>query len=233
MGQVVRWARTSALLLVLVLLTELQPAAAGASAAALPPALQAGLDRALLDYGSGRLQPAARAFQHLARQEVPVAQYNLAVMHLRQELPGASPLQARRWMQRAANAGFVTAQHGLGQALESGAFGRRDLVLAHDWYQRAAEAGSVDAQLALGTAYYLGRGRAADSAQAAHWFREAAKGGDVGAMYLLASMYEKGAGIAADRRLARYWYAAAAAQGDEAAPGKVKDLDAASAGSGK
>lgn len=217
-------ARTGAV--VLLMLTALSGAWAHGP---LPQVHQAAVDRALLDYAAGRLQPAARAFQRLARLEVPVAQYNLAVMHLRRELPAASPVQARRWMEQAAAAGFVTAQHDMGQALETGAFGRRELVLAHDWYQRAAEAGSADAQVALGTAFYLGRGRPQDGAQAAHWFREAAKTGDVGAMYLLASMYEKGDGVPADRRLARYWYAAAAALGDEAAPGKVQELDAASA----
>lgn len=193
----------------------------------LPAAVQAQVDRALLDYGSGRLRPARLVFERLARQGVPVAQYNLAVMHLRKELPGSSPALARRWLERAARAGFVTAQHDLGQALETGLLGRRDLVQAHDWYALAATRGSVSAQLAMGTAHYLGRGRAHDGPQAAHWFREAAKAGDVGAMYLLASMYEHGEGIATDRRLARYWYGAAAAQGDDAAAAKVKALDAA------
>src|SRR5436853_285534 len=61
---------------------------------------------------------------------------------------------------------------------------------------------------------------------AAHWYREAANHGDVGAQYILGSMYEKGDGVSADLRLARYWYAAAARQGDEAAPAKLKDIDA-------
>jgi TPR repeat protein len=65
-----------------------------------------------------------------------------------------------------------------------------------------------------------------DPARAVLWFREAANGGDVGAMYLLASMYEKGDGVGRDLRLARYWYEMAARHGDEAAPGKVRELDA-------
>ena len=69
--------------------------------------------------------------------------------------------------------------------------------------------------------------RPKDAARAVHWFREAAKGGDVGAMYLLASMYEQGDGVERDLRLARYWYDVAARNGDEAAPDKVRQLDAA------
>jgi TPR repeat protein len=55
---------------------------------------------------------------------------------------------------------------------------------------------------------------------------KAAKGGDVGAQYLLASMYEQGDGVARDLRLARYWYDAAARNGDDAAPLKVREIDA-------
>ena len=72
----------------------------------------------------------------------------------------------------------------------------------------------------------MGRGTTADMAQAAQWFRLAANAGDVGAQYILGSMYEKGDGVAADLRLACYWYAAAARQGDEAAPAKLKEIDA-------
>ena len=63
-------------------------------------------------------------------------------------------------------------------------------------------------------------------AAAARWYREAAKGGDVGAQYLIGSMYEAGDGVPQDLRLARYWYDVAARNGDEAAPSKVKELDA-------
>jgi TPR repeat protein len=45
-------------------------------------------------------------------------------------------------------------------------------------------------------------------------------------MYLLASMYEQGDGVERDLRLARYWYDVAAKNGDDAAPGKVKEIDA-------
>jgi uncharacterized protein len=104
--------------------------------------------------------------------------------------------------------------------------GRRELALAHRWYEAAAQAGSVDAQVAMGTAYFLGRGRPKDMTMALQWYREAARGGDVGAMYITASMYEHGDGVDTDLRLARYWYEQAARLGDEAAPGKLKEVDA-------
>lgn len=187
---------------------------------------RARLEAAVAHYEAGRHAQAARAFGRLAEQGVAAAQYNLGVMHLRGELAGADRQRGERWLLRAAEAGFVTAMFALGQALETGEIGRRDLALAHEWYERAAERGSAAAQLAMGTAYYLGRGRPHDAAQAAHWYREAAKAGDLGAMYLLGSMYEAGEGVPADLRLALHWYGLAARGGDEAAPGKVKDLQA-------
>lgn len=177
-------------------------------------------------YEQGRFADAAQRFTALGHAGEAGAWHNLAVMHLRGELPGASVTQARELLARAAPLGFVTAQLALGELYESGRLGQADLPQALAWYERAADAGSVDAQVATATAYFMGRGTRADAARAAHWYRMAANGGDISAQYILASMYEKGEGVAADLRLARYWYAAAARQGDEAAPAKLKDIDA-------
>jgi TPR repeat protein len=218
-------ARPMAMRCLFTLLLALAACVAGA-AEPLPPAVQNELDRAVLQYEQGRHTSARAAFERLARQGVPAAQYNLAVMHLRHELPRPRLAVARQLLEQAARGGFVTAQLMLGQAWESGQLGRRDLAAALHWYETAAEAGSVEAQVELATAFYLGRGRPRSGEQAAHWYREAAKAGDVGAMYLLASMYEQGDGVERDLRLARYWYAAAAGLGDEAAPGKLREIDA-------
>jgi TPR repeat protein len=198
-----------------------------AEAAPLPPSDRARLDRAVIDHASGRLDAARAAFEALAARGVPAALFNLGVMHLDGQMPQPSVREAQRLLEQAARGGFVTAMVALGEGHENARFdGPRDLVLSHRWYEAAAVAGSPQAQLAAGTAYYLGRGAPRDYAQAARWFREAARSGDIGAMYLLASLYEAGDGVARDLRLARYWYALAAAGGDEAAPGKVREIDA-------
>ena len=107
-------------------------AATGASAASAPAsALQAEVDAAVRAYDAGRLAPARDAFESLAQRQVPVAQYNLAVMHLRGEVPQPDRALARDLLQRAAAGGLVTAQLALGQALENGDLGERDLPLAH------------------------------------------------------------------------------------------------------
>jgi TPR repeat protein len=201
-------------------------AAPASAAPPLPAAQQNRLDLAVLDYESGRVDAARGVFEALAREGVAAAQYNLAVMNARGEIPHASPARALRLLTQAARGGFVTAQLMLGRAYEIGQFGPRDLKLAARWYEVAATAGSVEAQLETGTAYYLGRGAPKAPAKALHWYREAANGGDVGAQYLLASMYEHGEGTEPDLRLARYWYDIAAKNGDVAAPDKLREIDA-------
>lgn len=190
-------------------------------------ALSAPIDDAVAAYQRGDLATARTAFTRLASQGVPAADYNLAVMHLRRELPAANDREAMRLMTKAAEAGFVTAMEGLAEIYEQGGARRRpDLPQAVTWYRRAAEAGSVDAQVAVGTAHYLGRGAAKDPAAAARWYRLAAQGGDAGAMYLYASMVEQGDGVERDLAEARYWYGAAARGGEAGAAEKAKELDA-------
>lgn len=213
-----------------LLLAVLAPTAARA-APPLSAAVQAQLDRAVIDYEAGRIDEARAVFETLSRRGVPAADFNLAVMHVQRQLPEPSLARAEELLVRAARGGFVRAQVMLGKSLENGLLGRRDLREAHDWYELAAEAGSAEAQLAMGTAHYLGRGRPKDAARAAHWYREAAKAGDIGAAYILASMYEQGDGVERDLHLARYWYQRAADGGDDAAPFKVKELDARESGS--
>lgn len=201
-------------------------------AAAQPLHAQTGpeLARALQSYERGEHVQAAAQFEALARQGLPAARYNLAVMHLRGQLPAASRTEALRLMLSAAEGGFVTAMLGLGELYDSQLLGRPDLAAAYRWYLRAAEAGSVDAQVEVGTAAFLGRGTARDAAAAARWYRSAAAGGDVGAQYLIASMYEQGDGVVRDLRLARFWYDIAAKNGDTVAPAKVREIDARLAG---
>ena len=182
--------------------------------------------RAARAYGNGQFKQAQAEFERLARRGDTLAQFNLAMMHVRGEVPHPDLQAARRLLQKASTGESWRASLALGQMHEQGLLGAPDLPQATRWYTLAAERGSVEGQLAVATAYYLGRGAPHDPVQAAHWYREAAKGGDVGAQYLIASMYEQGDGVMLDLRLARYWYDAAARNGDLVAPAKVKELDA-------
>ncbi|RTL35190.1 MAG: sel1 repeat family protein [Burkholderiales bacterium] len=187
------------------------------------------LTEALMAYDEGDLKTAARGFTASATKGDALGQFNLAMMHLRKELPGASDAQAWRWLERAARQDLALAENALGEMIEQGRRGKPDPKAACGWFERAAEHGNADGALATATCYYLGRGRRQDMARAHRWYLEAAKAGDVGAQYLVASMFETGLGVEADERLARYWYDAAARNGDDAARLKLKAMQAADA----
>ena len=89
---------------------------AAALAHAAPPA--GGIEAAVAAYQRGDLAAAHTAFARLSRAGIAAADYNLAVMHLRGELPAASAEAALKLMSRAAEAGFVTAMVGLAQLHE-------------------------------------------------------------------------------------------------------------------
>lgn len=185
------------------------------------------LDDAVAAYDAGRLKAAARGFAASAARGEALGQFNLAMMNLRRELPGASDARAWQWLQRAAAQNFALAENALGEMIEQGRHGRPDAKAACDWFERGAEHGNGDGALAAATCFYLGRGRPQDMVQAHRWYLEAAKAGDVGAQYLVASMFETGLGVETDARLARYWYEVAARNGDVAARSKVKVIDEA------
>ncbi len=203
------------------LIAALLLAASWAQAASLPEALAA--------YDEGDLKAAARGFAESARRGEALGQFNLAMMNLRRELPGATDTKAWQWLQRAAAQQHALAEHALGEMIEQGRHGRPDPKAACGWFERAAEHGNGDGALATATCYYLGRGRPQDMSLAHRWYLEAAKAGDVGAQYIVASMFEAGRGVEADARLARYWYDAAGRNGDDAARLKVQALDATAA----
>jgi uncharacterized protein len=195
--------------------------AAVAQAAPLPTQ-ERQLNQALEAYSLDRHALAARGFSVLARQGVPMAQYNLAMMHLREELPRASFATARRLLESAAQRGVVLANLALAQVYELGAGVKPDLRRANQWLERGAQLGHDDAQMQLATNHYLGTAKSPE--RAAHWFREAAKNGEVGSQYMLASMYEKGEGVPLDLRLAAYWYEIAAQNGDIGARFKHREV---------
>lgn len=191
----------------------------------------ASLSDALTAYDEGDLKAAARGFAESARRGEALGQFNLAMMNLRRELPGASDAKAWALLHKAAAQHHALAENALGEMIEQGRHRRPDPKAACGWFERAAEHGSGDGALAIATCFYLGRGRAQDMAQAHRWYLEAAKSGDVGAQYLVASMFETGLGVQADDRLARYWYDVAARNGDAAAKAKLKAMQDADASS--
>jgi localization factor PodJL len=86
--------------------------------------------------------------------------------------------EARRWTERAAQAGDRRAMHNLGLYYFEGAGGAKNSTTAAQWFRRAAELGLADSQYNLARLYEEGMGVGKNGAEAYKWYLIAAKNGD-------------------------------------------------------
>jgi TPR repeat protein len=121
------------------------------------------------------------------------------------------PQQLPFW-QRAAAAGYVSAQVFLGNCYRNGIGVEQDDAQALSWFQKAAKQGSAIAQYNTGVMYQNGYGVVHSEAEAVKWYQKAAEQGDATAQYLTGVMYEKGQGIKQDYKQAVDWYLRSAEQ---------------------
>jgi localization factor PodJL len=87
---------------------------------------------------------------------------------------------ARKWTEKAAEAGLPSAMHNLAMLVYNGEGGPKSPTLAAQWFRQAAELGQVDSQFNLGLLYENGKGVQANPAEADKWFVLASRGGDAG-----------------------------------------------------
>jgi localization factor PodJL len=90
-------------------------------------------------------------------------------------------VEARRWTERAAENGDVSAMHNLGLYYYEGEAGVQDSAKAAFWFQRAADQGVKDSQFNLAMLYAKGLGVPKNPAEAYKWYLVAASEGDEGA----------------------------------------------------
>jgi TPR repeat protein/tRNA A-37 threonylcarbamoyl transferase component Bud32 len=137
------------------------------------------------------------------------AQVLLAQLYRQGRGVAPSTAEARRWLERAADAGEPTAKAALIPLLHPAHESGRMFALAQD----AAKEGDPLGQLYLGAAYHYGRGTAPDAAQAYEWYRKAAEKGQPLAQCLVGDFHATGrGGVSADTAVAASWYRRAAAQ---------------------
>jgi localization factor PodJL len=86
--------------------------------------------------------------------------------------------EARRWTERAAQAGDRKAMHNLGLYYFEGAGGAKNSTTAAQWFRRAADLGLADSQYNLARLYEEGLGVGQNGAEAYKWYLIAAKNGD-------------------------------------------------------
>ncbi len=107
------------------------------------------------------------------------AQFYLAKLYengeagLKKDIP-----EARRWTERAAQAGDRKAMHNLGLYYFEGAGGVKNSTTAAQWFRRAADLGLADSQYNLARLYEEGMGVGQNGAEAYKWYLIAARNGD-------------------------------------------------------
>jgi localization factor PodJL len=87
------------------------------------------------------------------------------------------PTEARRWYERAAQAGDRSAMHNLGYYYFEGTAGPKNLTVAAEWFRRAAMLGLTDSQYNLARLYEGGLGVNQNAAEAYKWYLLASRAG--------------------------------------------------------
>ncbi|WP_309085044.1 tetratricopeptide repeat protein [Chelativorans sp.] len=137
---------------------------------------QFNLAQMLTEHGSA--QEAVAWYERAAQAGLPDAQYALAQVYA-SGIGGKTKdeAEARRWLLRAANQNFDTAQLDLGTWLVEGRGGERDARQGFAWLKRAAESGNVAAQNRIAKLYSAGIGTEPDPILAASWYILARRAG--------------------------------------------------------
>ncbi len=134
---------------------------------------------------------------------------------------------ARRWAQRAAEAGHAGAMNDLGQMLEAGLGGPRDEAAAARWYGEAARSGIAGAQHGLAVMLRDGRGVERDLVAAEGWLRRSALQGHASAASDLSGMIWAGLVAARLPDEGCFWWLVASREGDQGAAERCRQAQPA------
>ena len=109
-------------------------------------------------------------YSSAAEAGVPDAQYALANIYAEAKgVPYNDDVKARKWLEKAAEGGFDTAQVELGVWLINGRAGKKDAKAARFWLSKAAARGNVIAQNRLARIHAFGIGTEKDLIRAGAW----------------------------------------------------------------
>jgi len=123
------------------------------------------------------------------------------------------PVEAAKWLRKAAIAGSAQAQSVFAFLLDNGIGLTKDVNQAVIWFRKAAEQGDATAQSNLGYHYDAGIGVEQSDFEALKWFTKAAEQGNPAAQVNLGLKLLRGEGINKDERAAFQWFKLAAERG--------------------
>ncbi len=149
--------------------------------------MTATFDAGLKDYDAGDFKAAYDKWHTIDDYDL-AAMRNVAVMLREGKGVEKDPQAAQKKMQRAADAGLVTAQADLGEMLLKGEAGAPDPAAAAPWLARAAEGGHPIAAYQLAQLYEAGTGVPKDLTLARQLYEIAVKAGVAGAAERLSAL---------------------------------------------
>jgi TPR repeat protein len=121
--------------------------------------------------GDKGLHLALPFYEKSAKQGVADSQYAVAQLYVTlKDTPPEKKAQAREWLERAAEAGFDTAQLDMGLWLVNGVAGDRNYEKGFEWLRIAAHRGNVVAQNKLAHLYINALGTRPNPVEAAKWY---------------------------------------------------------------
>ncbi len=121
--------------------------------------------------GEKGLKLALPFYEKAAEQGLADAQYAVAQLYVAvSDVPQEKKAKARVWLERAAKAGFDTAQLDMGIWLVNGVGGERNFDEGFHWLRTAALRGNVVAQNKLAHLYVNALGTRPDPVEAAKWY---------------------------------------------------------------
>lgn len=140
-------------------------------------------------------------FTRLAQQGDAVAQFNLAMVHMRGEGVARDPVVALRWFEESASQGNIHAQRQLSKMYFHGIMVPRSLTTATYWTRKAADQGDPDSELLLPQLYAQTTQNHSpeDFGSAVEWMFRAAEQQNLTAQYTLAGWFYAGV----EKRLSR------------------------------
>ncbi|WP_235869506.1 tetratricopeptide repeat protein [Veronia nyctiphanis] len=102
-----------------------------------------------------------------AKQDDVIAQTNLGFLYLQSGIKDEQ--LAFKWFYKAAEQGYVTAQHNIGVAFDQGIGTAPDAEKAAEWYREAALQGNSASQFNLGVMYFNGQGLKENKEKSLKW----------------------------------------------------------------
>lgn len=170
---------------------------------------------------------AAQWFLKAAEQNLPQAQYELALLYGADEGPlPKDEAKVLQYLEQAAQSGYAPAQYALGEKIYQSAQTPEDFQKALDWFGQAAKQNHAGALYMCGIMYMQGQGTQASIPQAIAAFKQAADLGHANAQYVVGQSYWRGIGLRPSKSKALQWLELAKQNGNAQAEALIAEINA-------